>query len=123
MTDKQPVYDEEAEPNQGITPRIVHKICVELDISHYAFDLTNKCFLKHVCQNKNSHGPALVYYAVDNHMYYLDRDAKDEQGNNNVRSLNNEAVAVESKHQSLIVRNSEPASNIYNEREIKETSQ
>jgi hypothetical protein len=45
-----------------------------------------------------------VYYAIDNHMYYLDRDAKDEQGNNIVRSLNNEAVAIESKHQSLLVK-------------------
>ena len=28
---------------EGITPKQVHEMCIELDISHYAFDITGKC--------------------------------------------------------------------------------
>ena len=47
---KRPTYTSQL--SQGITPKMVHKMCVELDISHYAFDITNTCFLKHTCKNK-----------------------------------------------------------------------
>ena len=91
-------------PFPGISPRMVYNMCVELDISHYAFDLTGKCFLKHVCKGKNNHGPALVHYAIDNHMYYLDRGAENDKGVNIVQSLVKEAVAMETNHQSCMLK-------------------
>ena len=35
----------------------------------YAYDATNKCFLKNIA--KHRHKPALVFYAVNNHMYWI----------------------------------------------------
>ena len=60
--------------DKGVTPNMLYQICQKLDISHYAFDITNKCFLKYVSKNRN-HAP-LIYYCVNNHMYWVsDKDA------------------------------------------------
>ena len=55
---------------QGVTPRMLYEICKILDISHYSYSITNKCFLKFV--SKNRHYPALVYYCVNEHMYHVE---------------------------------------------------
>ena len=58
----------------GVTPNMLLKICEKLDISHYAFDVTRKCFLKYV--SKSRHFEPLVYYCVNNHMYWIaDKEA------------------------------------------------
>ncbi|MFN9957902.1 MAG: hypothetical protein ACK55I_32755, partial [bacterium] len=54
----------------GVTSKMLYEICKILDISHYSYDITNKCFLKYVSKNKNC--PALVYYCVNAHMYWIE---------------------------------------------------
>ena len=59
----------------GVSPKMLFEICKILNISHYAFDVTNNCFLKYVSEitHKND---ALVYFAVNGHMYHIkDADA------------------------------------------------
>ena len=57
--------------NDGVTPEMLCKICEFLDISHYAFDITKKCFLKYVSRSQNY--KALVYYCVNGHMYWISK--------------------------------------------------
>jgi hypothetical protein len=54
----------------GVSPKMLFEICKILHISHYAFDATNKCFLKYVSKNNHSF-PALIYYAVNDHLYHI----------------------------------------------------
>jgi hypothetical protein len=54
----------------GVTPKMLYEICKILNISHYSYDITNKCFLKYVTKTKNY--PALVYYCVNSHMYHVE---------------------------------------------------
>ena len=51
-------------PQDGVSPKMLIDICEILDISHYSFDITNRCFLKYVSPNQNY--PALVYYCLNN---------------------------------------------------------
>ncbi len=39
------------------------------DISHYAYDINDKCSLKYVSKSRNH--IALIYYAINDHMYLL----------------------------------------------------
>ena len=59
--------------------------------------------------NQN-HGPALIYYAIDNHMYYVDRNAKHEDGSSVVRSLIQKAIAAETSHNTLMFKHDDAAS-------------
>ena len=54
---------------QGVSPKCVHFVCQQLDISCYSFDITQKCFMKYLAVNRNH--PALVYYCVNNHMSWI----------------------------------------------------
>ena len=68
--------------DDGVSPKMLFDICQILHISHYAFDATNKCFLKYVSENNHSY-PALVYYAVNDHMYHIkDANAVKQLGGN-----------------------------------------
>ena len=58
----------------GITPLFLEYICKKYDISHYAYDITNKCFMKYISKNRNH--PALVYYAINDHMYLVKEEYK-----------------------------------------------
>jgi len=53
----------------GISPKCVSSICEKYDIAHYAFDVKKNCFIKHISRNSNY--KALVYFAVNNHMYLI----------------------------------------------------
>ena len=57
----------------GISPKCVSSICEKYDIAHYAFDVKKNCFIKHISRNNNY--KALVYFAVNNHMYLILDDA------------------------------------------------
>ena len=41
------------------------------DISVHPFDIMSKCFGKYISKHRNY--PSPVYYAVNNHMYYVRR--------------------------------------------------
>ena len=100
-------------PVDGVTPKMLYEICQILHISHYAFDATNKCFLKYVSENNHSY-PALVYYAVNDHMYHI-RDA------NAVKQLVSKTLKTEYKIKSSVFADAEDEKvNIYTKYPIKE---
>ena len=53
-------------------------------------------------------------------MNYLDRDAKAKNGKYHSQTLKQPTIAVESNRHSLKVRNTDPATNIYTDRETNE---
>jgi 5-methylcytosine-specific restriction protein A len=97
--------------DQGVSPEMLYKICVELDISHYAFDITKNCFLKHVSTNQNY--PALLYYAINGHMYYLSDKAL-------CLKLIRSSYKMTTKIKSMIIEDDYEKKNIFDGREIFE---
>lgn len=80
--------------SDGITPTMLHKFLISLNISYYAFDITNKCFDKYISTSRNYN--ALVYFCVNNHMYWVsDKSA--------ALSLTCQARDVETKIKSVVL--------------------
>lgn len=77
----------------GISARCIQELCKKYDITHYAYDAQEKCFMKHVSKNRNH--KALVYYAIDNHMYLI----KDK---NTVKSLSEKAKSETNVNTSML---------------------
>ena len=98
--------------DQGVSPKCVNYVCQELNISCYSFDITNKCFMKYVSPTRNY--PALVYYCVNNHMYWIsDRSA--------ALSLTCQAREVENQIKSVVVNQGEvERTNPFTDKEILE---
>jgi len=48
---------------------MIHHICKHYNISHYCLDMNRVVYLRYVATH-NSY-PALIYYAVNNHMYLI----------------------------------------------------
>ena len=55
--------------NDGVSSLGIQHICEHFDISMYAYDILNNCFLKQI--SKNRLYEALVFYAIDKHMYLV----------------------------------------------------
>ena len=87
--------DFEYDITDGITPSCLMEICVEFDISMYAYDITDNCFLKNLSRSMNY--PALVYYAVGGHMYLVSCKKK-------VQSLVKKAYDKEIKIKSVVLK-------------------
>jgi 5-methylcytosine-specific restriction endonuclease McrA len=95
----------------GISPEQLHHVCKKKDISHYSFDITKKCFLKYVSKNQNY--KALVYYAINNHMYHIKNP---EIAHSLIRS----AVDIETKINSIYFEQDEKKNMFTSGLEIKE---
>ena len=58
---------------ESFTPAFIEFFCKKYGISHYAYDIHNKCFMKYAHKSRNHH--VLCYYAMNNHMYLVkDKD-------------------------------------------------
>ena len=58
----------------GITPLFLEYVCKLYDISHYAYDINDECFMKYVSKNRNH--VSLIYYAINDHMYLVKEENK-----------------------------------------------
>ena len=94
------------DPSHGVTPNMLFEVCKVLHISHYSFDVTNKCFLKYVSENRNY--PALVYYAINNHMFHINNKE-------DVKKLVSKTLKIENRIVSSIIQDEYETVNIYKE--------
>ena len=92
----------------AFTPKFVDYFCRHYDISHYVYDINDKCFMKYVSKSRNF--DALCYYAMNNHMYLI----KDKKL---VKSLV-ERAKIDHKFNTSMLEFEEKA-NIFNELPIK----
>ena len=54
----------------GYTANFIKMFCEKHNITMYAYDIQNKCFLKHVTKTHRKY-PALFFYAISGHMYLI----------------------------------------------------
>ena len=105
------IFENATEPwsvDDGITPLFIEYVCKKYDISHYAYDINDECFMKYISKNQNH--KALIYYAINDHMYLV----KDEYKNSLVaraREENNINTSLLEGHEKV---------NIFDELEIIE---
>ena len=59
--------------DHGITPACLQSICIKYKISHYAYDIYNKCFLKNI---GNRNYPVLCNYGIHDHQYLIQNKDK-----------------------------------------------
>ncbi len=98
-------------PSDGVSPIMLNYICNKLKITCYAFDITNKCFLKTITSSRND--DALVYYCMNNHMYPItDKPIVD--------SLTKKARNIQTKIKTSIIEEQERTENIYKDAIIYE---
>ena len=67
--------DEQWNYTKGYNAHFIKFFCEKHNISMYAFDILNKCFLKHVTTTHRKY-PALFFYAINGHMYLIKDQAK-----------------------------------------------
>jgi hypothetical protein len=82
-------------PEKGYSPKCIMHICKHFNISMYAYDIMNTCFLKYVLTQDKHHYPALFYYAINNHMYLVKDPTK-------CKSLTEKAKVHHSFNTSLV---------------------
>jgi hypothetical protein len=92
--------------HDGITPLELMNVCELLHISMYAYDITNKNFLKYVVPQTQHNYPPLVYYAIGNHMYLIENKEK-------AISLIRKSASSESKIKSVVLEEDYKSKNRY----------
>jgi hypothetical protein len=91
-------------PDDGVSPRCVNSICEKYDIAHYAFDVNKACFIQNISKNRNH--KALIYFAVNNHMYLiLDKEMR--------KSLVEQVKVKENFNTSLLSNDDNEKDNIF----------
>ena len=63
-------YGENWDYKRGYTSKFILHFCEMHNITMYAFDALNKCFLKHITKTHRKY-PGLFFYAISGHMYLI----------------------------------------------------
>ena len=88
----------------GVRVATLNTILKKHNISYYCFDITNKCFDKFVTSIRNY--PPLVYYAVNNHMYWISNQEK-------ALSLIRKQTEIDFKINSPMIQQHDEIKNMY----------
>ena len=89
----QKYYGDSWKYTDGYTSKFILDFCQKHNISMYAFDINNKCFLKHI--TKKRHYPALFYYAVNGHMYLIKNEKRCKELMEKARKVESENIDPE----------------------------
>lgn len=94
----------------GVRTSTLNQVLKNHDISFYTYDVCNNCFDKYISRSQNY--PALVYYSVNNHMYWIGDQKK-------ALSLTRKARDIESKIHTHMIEDNFESQNIYLDGEMK----